>query len=157
MDMMDKAGKKPEDIDQVVITRGPGSYTGVRIAMTIAKVFCATRNRPLYTIGTLDLYAALTPDCVVLLDARGQRAYTARYRNGKRVTETAARYLKDMAPEIKEDDILIGDGHLLNRPDRIPDLAACFLASQPNWEKAENVHLVRPEYLKSSEAYRRVR
>ena len=30
-----------KDIDRVIITKGPGSYTGIRIAMTIAKVLCS--------------------------------------------------------------------------------------------------------------------
>jgi tRNA threonylcarbamoyladenosine biosynthesis protein TsaB len=78
---MDAAGLKPMDIDQCVITDGPGSYTGVRIAMTVAKVMCAMRSLPLYTLGTLQLYAG-RETCTVLLDARGKRAYAASFENG---------------------------------------------------------------------------
>ena len=77
---------RPEDIDNVVITKGPGSFTGVRIAMTIAKVFCAMAGKQLYTLETLQLYAG-KKDCTVLLDARGKRAYTARFHDGKPLTE----------------------------------------------------------------------
>ena len=45
--LMEEAHWKADDIDEVVITDGPGSYTGVRIAMTVAKVLC-TRNIFLY-------------------------------------------------------------------------------------------------------------
>ena len=72
--MMKKVQLEPEDIDQIVISEGPGSYTGVRIAMTVAKVVSALRKLPLYTIGTLQLYAG-REDCRVLMDARGKRAY----------------------------------------------------------------------------------
>lgn len=50
--MCEDAGVTPDDISQVVISKGPGSYTGVRIAMTVAKVLCAMKNIPLYTVGT---------------------------------------------------------------------------------------------------------
>ena len=70
MDMMDRNGLKPDDIDAMVITEGPGSYTGVRIAMTIAKVFCVMKEKPLYTIGTLQLFAGRRNGRVIL-DARG--------------------------------------------------------------------------------------
>ena len=66
--MMKKVQLEPEDIDQIVISEGPGSYTGVRIAMTVAKVISALRRLPLYTVGTLQLYAG-REDCRVLLDA----------------------------------------------------------------------------------------
>ena len=75
--LMNEAHLTTEEIDGIVITEGPGSYTGVRIAMTVAKVFCAMGNVPLYTIGTLKLYAGKEENCRVLLDARGGRAYTA--------------------------------------------------------------------------------
>ena len=38
-----------KDIDRVIITKGPGSYTGIRIAMTIAKVLCSQMHKELYT------------------------------------------------------------------------------------------------------------
>ena len=44
------------DISSVYITWGPGSYTGVRIALTLAKVYCSISKAKLYTISTLKLY-----------------------------------------------------------------------------------------------------
>ena len=82
MDLMKEAGLEPEDIGQVVVSEGPGSYTGVRIAMTVAKVFCAMRNLPIATVGTLQLFAGMEPRARVVLDARGGRVYTAVYEYG---------------------------------------------------------------------------
>ena len=141
---------RPEDIDNVVITKGPGSFTGVRIAMTIAKVFCAMAGKPLYTLETLQLYAG-KKDCTVLLDARGKRAYTARFHDGKPLTETAAVPLNEI--ELSDEDIVIGDGHLAGLPDNYPDLAENFLALKNEWKAVENVHLLTPEYLKSTSDY----
>ena len=152
-EMMDRAGLKPEDIDQMVISEGPGSYTGVRIAMTIAKVFCAMRDLPLYTIGTLALYAGMKPDCRVLLDARGGRAYTAVYDAGKMTEAPSAEELETIQARLSPDQEIIGDGHLVGREDAIPDLAANFLLLKNSWNRAENVHLVKPEYLKPAESY----
>ncbi len=141
---------RPEDIDNVVITKGPGSFTGVRIAMTIAKVFCAMAGKQLYTLETLQLYAG-KKDCTVLLDARGKRAYTARFHDGKPLTETAAVPLNEI--ELSDEDIVIGDGHLAGLPDNYPDLAENFLALKNEWKAVENVHLLTPEYLKSTSDY----
>ena len=37
----------PKDVPRIVVTNGPGSYTGIRIGLTIAKVYSTTRNIPL--------------------------------------------------------------------------------------------------------------
>lgn len=150
-ELLIQAKKQTEDIDSICITEGPGSYTGVRIAMTIAKVFAATKNIDLYTIGTLQLYAGLDNACV-LLDARGSRVYSAVYENGNEVTPLAIRSIEE-GKELIGDNKLIGDGHLYEEEDYYPDLANNFLALKEHWVKAENVNFVKPEYLKSSEAY----
>ncbi len=149
INLLDENGLQSDDIDQIVITKGPGSYTGVRIAMTIAKVFCAMRDLPLYTLGTLQLYAGLKK-CRVVTDARGHRVYTCAYDHGKPLEEVRA-VADDDLPE--DDYEVIGDGSLIGKEDNWPDIAENFLALKGLWEKADNVHLVVPEYLKSSASY----
>lgn len=148
-ELLSKASLNPEDIDQVVITEGPGSYTGVRIAMTIAKVYCAMQEKPLYTIGTLDLYAG-NQTCRVILDARGKRVYTSAFNNGKRLSGPEVKPIEELK---NSQDVIIGDGHLLGKDDAYPDLIKNFLLIKDHWVKAENVHMVKPEYLKSKESY----
>ena len=149
-ELMEQTGVRPEEIDRIVITKGPGSYTGVRIAMTVAKVFCAMKEIPLYTVGTLQLYAG-RETCRVMIDARGKRAYTAVFENGRMIEDAHAEELADIS--CSDETKIIGDGHLIGREDFWPDLAENFLSVKENWEKAESVHTVVPEYLKSSQAY----
>lgn len=149
IELMDSLQLKPEDIDQIVISKGPGSYTGVRIAMTVAKVFCSMRNLPIYTISTLLLYAGMK-NCRVIMDARGKRVYTALFKDGEVVD-------KEQVIEISElnigDEEIIGDGSLVGKEDRWPDIVDNFKDLKAKWESWDNVHLVVPEYLKSSESY----
>lgn len=149
IELMDSLQLKPEDIDQIVISKGPGSYTGVRIAMTVAKVFCSMRNLPIYTISTLLLYAGMK-NCRVIMDARGKRVYTALFKDGEVVN-------KEQVIEISElnigDEEIIGDGSLVGKEDRWPDIVDNFKDLKAKWESWDNVHLVVPEYLKSSESY----
>lgn len=44
-----------DDITEIYVGRGPGSYTGVRISGTIAKVLALVKNIKLYSFSTLDL------------------------------------------------------------------------------------------------------
>ena len=151
IEMCEKVNVTPEMIDQICISKGPGSYTGVRIAMTVAKVFCAMKNVPLYTIGTLQLYAG-NRSCRVIMDARSKRAYTNVFENGNPLVEDCVLECDEIKELVKDEDV-IGDGHLIGKDDVWPDIAENFLITKNRWEKAENVHLVVPEYLKPSEAY----
>ncbi len=151
-ELLKESNKTVEDIDSIAITEGPGSYTGVRIAMTIAKVFAATKKIDLYTISTLQLYAGNLENCLVLLDARGSRVYSAAYNNTQNTLPLAIRTI-DEVKDICSTYTIIGDGHLVGKEDYYPDVAENFLNLKSEWKKSENVHLVVPEYLKPSESY----
>jgi len=73
----------PEQIKGVIVGRGPGSYTGVRISVTAAKAFAYALNIPLVGVSTLDgmaRHGEMTDALVVpMIDARRKQAYTAFY------------------------------------------------------------------------------
>lgn len=151
--LFNQAGLKPAAIDQIVVTKGPGSYTGVRIAMTIAKVFCAMADKPLATLSTLQLYAGNLAHARVVLDARSQRAYTAVYDQGICVEKETVCSIATIIKKMDEKVTVVGDGHLVNRADYIPDLAENFLLLEKQWQFSHQVHMVNPTYLKDSASY----
>ena len=74
----------PGDIEKIVVAKGPGSYTGVRIGVTIAKTLSWTLNIPLVGVSSLEVLAAgvgryfngyVSP----LFDARRGQIYTGLY------------------------------------------------------------------------------
>ena len=76
-----------KDLEAVALANGPGSYTGLRVGMASAKGFCYALNKPLITIGTLELMAASaiaaqnsgpTVFCP-MIDARRMEVFTALY------------------------------------------------------------------------------
>ncbi|MGZ6507174.1 MAG: tRNA (adenosine(37)-N6)-threonylcarbamoyltransferase complex dimerization subunit type 1 TsaB, partial [Tumebacillaceae bacterium] len=75
----------PEQLTGIVVGRGPGSYTGVRIAVTAAKAFAVALNIPLIGVSSLDgmaRHGQLTDALIVpMIDARRRQAYTALYEN----------------------------------------------------------------------------
>ncbi|GGJ79660.1 tRNA threonylcarbamoyladenosine biosynthesis protein TsaB [Anoxybacillus voinovskiensis] len=74
----------PKDLNLIVVAKGPGSYTGVRIGVTIAKTLAWTLNVPIVGVSSLEVLAAngryfrglLSP----LFDARRGQIYTGLYR-----------------------------------------------------------------------------
>jgi len=77
------AGWQPTDLDQVVVSQGPGSYTGLRIAVTTAKTLAFTLNLRLIGISSLALLAAneTTADALIIpiMDARNDNLYAGGY------------------------------------------------------------------------------
>lgn len=141
---------KPFDISAIVITNGPGSYTGVRIAMTVAKVICSLRNIPLYTISSIELLSS--NDCLVLMDARGNRAYYGKFINGELIDDIKVDYLENIK-NIRDNLPIIGDGSLFNEQDNYPNLCQKFIEHRNKWHLEENVHTVVPVYLKDADSY----
>jgi tRNA threonylcarbamoyl adenosine modification protein YeaZ len=58
VDLLGQFGKKPNQIEQVYISAGPGSFTGLRIAVTIAKTMALANGAKIVAIDTLDCIAA---------------------------------------------------------------------------------------------------
>jgi tRNA threonylcarbamoyladenosine biosynthesis protein TsaB len=80
--LLTKAGIRPQDLDLIVCTRGPGSFTGLRIGMATAKGLARGADVPLVSVPSLDVYAHFiprTPDTLIIpsIDARKQRFYAA--------------------------------------------------------------------------------
>tara|TARA_B100000686_G_C16651411_1_gene895783 strand:+ start:255 stop:923 length:669 start_codon:yes stop_codon:yes gene_type:complete len=93
-DLLKNAEIKLADIDAYVVNRGPGSYTGVRIAMGIVKTFALVHKKPVVTVDSLELLAgqigSLEADFPVLLNCTRSEVFHARYRifDGKPEAQT---------------------------------------------------------------------
>lgn len=144
---------QPQEVDRIVICRGPGSYTGVRIALTIAKVMAAQLNIPLYTVSTLQYYAGRA-HAYTIMDARGGRVYFAEYNNGKAIQKDQIISLEDFNKLYDESVLLIGEGSVVGKEDYYPDLKNHFPELHKQWQLVENVDFLAPEYLKSKDSYK---
>jgi len=80
--LLELLGMEFKDIDEFVIAEGPGSFTGLRIGMTIAKTLAQVNDKKLIPISTLLALANNSSSDnlkVPMLDARGNRVYGAVY------------------------------------------------------------------------------
>lgn len=92
-----EASLKIDDLDAVAVSKGPGSYTGLRIGVSAAKGLCYSLNIPLISVPTLDLLAQKLVGekgiFVSMLDARRMEVYSAVY-------DSELRQIRDTKAEI---------------------------------------------------------
>jgi len=76
-----------DDIKGIVVSIGPGSYTGVRISLTIAKVMALALNIPIYPVSSLRVLKNNNLPSICLINARSNRSYFGVYEGSKVIVE----------------------------------------------------------------------
>lgn len=136
---------KANDVDKVVVTNGPGSYTGIRIGLTFAKVFTTALNIELVLISSLQAIAGNRENVLSLIDARSKRAYYGIYSNGKVIKEDSVDYLENI-------DInnytLVGDTYLFNKEEVEYSLVENMFNVYKGIECIDDPKLAKAIYLK---------
>jgi len=87
-EVLAEGGLTINECDAVVVSEGPGSYTGLRVGVSIAKGLCYGANKPLIAVSSLELLARLaardgdvSPESVIvsMIDARRMEVYAAKF------------------------------------------------------------------------------
>lgn len=157
-DMFERQNLNPKDIDKIIVVNGPGSFTGIRVGLTIAKVYAWSLNIPITTITSLE---AMKDSCkyngpiVSIIDARRDYSYASIYNGNDCILEPQHienKKLKDVLSTIGKyiittnDDISIEGEKCGYNPD-ILTIVNKYVEKTPI-----NPHLVNPKYLKLTEA-----
>ncbi|MGG0644724.1 tRNA (adenosine(37)-N6)-threonylcarbamoyltransferase complex dimerization subunit type 1 TsaB [Sporosarcina gallistercoris] len=83
--LLNEAGLRPADLEVIAVSEGPGSYTGVRIGVTLAKTLAWTLKIPLVGVSSLEVIAAngVPFEGVIcpLFDARRENVYCGLYKS----------------------------------------------------------------------------
>jgi tRNA threonylcarbamoyl adenosine modification protein YeaZ len=173
-EVMDGAGIDFAKLDLIAATLGPGSFTGVRIAIAAARGFALVTNAKLWGTDTLTVMAsvAVTGGAVeggkpfaVAVDARGDRLYAGLYDGEGRNLEGPLLIGADEAAALLPDDLTVavgsGAAHLVEaasrrgrkmeaaRPDLQPSAA---LLAELALEAGETLSTLRPLYLRPPDA-----
>lgn len=155
---------KKNHIDRIIVAKGPGSYTGVRIGITVAKMLAKQLNIPIYSVSSLFVLAVsnhITGNGVPLIDARRGHVYGAVYN----IQEDD--YTEVIAPAYIEFSTLAADidegVFLLNSQEKITiDIdeythVTPRISETERYKKAlklEDADQLVPDYLRISEAER---
>lgn len=168
-DVFEEANISSKDIDAVAVSKGPGSYTGLRIGVSSAKGLCYALSKPLISVSTLESLAhqVKADDGIIIpmLDARRMEVYSAIFNHKyEQVREIKAEVLTEESyiDLLKDNKVyFVGSGvaktkELLNHPnaifveDKLPSANEMSLLSELKYKKSdiEDVAYFEPYYLK---------
>ena len=174
-EVLDESGLIFKQLDAIAVSMGPGSYTGLRIGVSVAKGFCYSVDKPLIAISTLQAMAAgiaqkhnISDDDIIcpMIDARRMEVYSAFYNNSlKEIREIKAEVIDEnsFSETLKNNSIYFGgDGagkceETLSKYENAKFIngffnSSAFMATLAeekfNKEQFENVAYFEPYYLK---------
>ena len=171
------ANLKVDDIDLFAISAGPGSFTGVRIGISLVKGLCFGKNKPIAALSSLEAlsYNLQGYNGIVcpVMDARRNQVYTAIFKNGKRLTDDMLiplSELREMLAQYSEPIYFTGDGYDLAIKNidlknvaqtplrlRLQNGVSVAMCGKDNYENNKNIFTdteVQPIYLRASQAER---
>lgn len=142
-----------KDINQVVLGIGPGSYTGVRIPLTIAKVLNAAEGVDVVSLSSLQILGHKNEKFISLLNARSARSYIGIYADGEVVLKDTIienSKLEDfLKPYLEDGYSLKGNLAYLKKNNTLDDSVLDNMLSHALETKiVENVDGLCPVYLK---------
>lgn len=117
-EVLSGAGYSLEDVDGFGVTTGPGSFTGLRVGVSLVKGFVLVRKKPFMGIGTLEAVSACAESTghqvCAILDARKKEVYCAlfNYESDKLKRSTPDRVIapEELCEMISEPTVFIGSG-----------------------------------------------
>ncbi|AHI52544.1 tRNA (adenosine(37)-N6)-threonylcarbamoyltransferase complex dimerization subunit type 1 TsaB [Spiroplasma culicicola] len=132
-----------KDIKDFYLTVGPGSYTGVRVAVTIIKTLKTIDNSiNVYTISSLAFQAG-AKSAISLLDARGNKFYMGIYKNKECIIVDQlipTDYLENFTDEFQGFDVLKDYNGI--------DFNENFLNLKANFKLVNDIEEIEPQYIK---------
>jgi len=157
--MFEENNLTANDIDKIIVVNGPGSFTGIRIGLTIAKVYAWSLNIPITTIKSLEAMAISSEKETIhvpIINARRGFVFAAIYdKDYKEILKPQHIQLEHLLKKIEDYNNyeLITNDEFENLHDMTAYVPNIVKIVQFFKDKEEiNPHAVNPEYLKLTEA-----
>jgi tRNA threonylcarbamoyladenosine biosynthesis protein TsaB len=156
-EMFNEVNLKPSDINKIIVVNGPGSFTGIRIGVTLAKIMAYTLDIPITTITSLEAMAKSIDTnklIVPIINARREACYAAIYDGNKEImagSYLTIEKLKMMLIGLSKDYVFISNDKFSFECKKYdPDILN--IVNYYKDRERINPHLVNPLYLKLTEA-----
>lgn len=155
-DLIEKSKLIPDDIDKIYIVNGPGSFTGIRIGVTIAKVFAWSLNKKIIPISSLEVLASTNCDTeyvVSMIDARRKCVYAGIY-DKELNTYMEDKYisLEELETKLPNSYTYVSDDDIESLNLKESNIDLLKIINKHKNDEGTNPHHLNPNYLKITEA-----
>ena len=156
--MFEENNINTKEIDKIIVVNGPGSFTGIRIGITIAKVYAWSLKIKITTISSLEAMAISNNSDKVkvpIINARRGYVYGAIYANDKEILKPQHIKLEELQNKLRDiNDYIYISNDEFEDIDNIEKYEPDFIKIVNKYKDKEeiNPHLVNPEYLKLTAA-----
>lgn len=151
-----KTNMKPNDIDTIFVTNGPGSFTGIRIGLTVAKIMAWGLKMKVVPISSLEFMAATKTDkdfIAPLIDARRGYVFAGLYdSNLDSVMKDSYILLEDLKEKLNNKEVLYVSHDQLNLEVKESDYDILKIIDKHKNDEGINPHQLKSNYLKKTEA-----
>lgn len=152
--LLEENGVSIAQIELFAVDIGPGSFTGVRIGVSLVNALAFASGKkivPVDALQVLSVSAGQTDKPVAaLIDARNGNAYAALYQAEKTLIEPCAVEVESFVASLPQDTLLVGDAHVMEKT--FPRARFVGLYALAHSETA--MQEVEPLYLRASQAER---
>lgn len=141
-------GWTPRDIDELYVSSGPGSFTGLRISITLAKTLALATGVKIVAVPTVQVLARNAPDdarnIIIVLDAKRDQIFTARFSRAPGETAstlTEPEHLDRLSAMIERSPKpvhLLGEGIPFHRQ-HIPSSPDVVVVDEAHWRARASV------------------
>lgn len=150
-----------KDIDRIYVVDGPGSFTGVRVGVTIAKILAWGLKKEIYPISELELLASTkvkTKYVASMIDARRESVYAGLYDSDLKpiIMEeyiSVEKFINKIKRRMSLQDVTFvsyDDSLIETTIKPIPDIIS--ILKNHKLDQSINCHEINPNYLKKTEA-----
>ena len=141
-----------KDVDKIFVTNGPGSFTGIRVGITVAKTISWGLNIPVYPISTLEYLASINTNynkIISIIDARRGNVFAGFYDSNLNKLEDEKIISYDSINKNDDTIIVSCDGVY---DSKVFDIDIVKLINKHKNDNKINPHMLVPNYLKKTEA-----
>lgn len=140
-------GWTPTDVQEIYVSAGPGSFTGLRVGITVAKTLALSLGAKLVAVPTTDVLVRNTPadwqNALIVLDAKRNQIFTARYtRQGGQIRQEEPAHLDTLTAILARSPRpvhLIGEGIPYHRQTIPPDDPEVIITPEATWRPRASV------------------
>ena len=138
------------DISSIIVAIGPGSYTGVRIALTIAKVTALALQIPVYPVSSLRVLKDGDKPSICVINARSGRSYFGVYQGKDIIISDCIKTNDEVLDYIEEypEYVLCGDARYLGKDKVDTNICLQMVSLSKYLDKAEDNLAIKPVYMK---------